>query len=859
MKSYLFFLCLFAINPSIAIGKRFNISTPKYEIKNNRVIAEGFGSTLEAGNSWLPSRVVWIIIPPYSEITRCNVRGMPQLIPQKIETPISIPILLREGDSPLTTENNKLKVENKISCQDSIGKYLGTFEFRGYKFAKVMISPFTYNQETQKLWWTPDITIDIDYTYPKKIVQVDTTLDDFIFPLNTIPTHKVLNLDAAKEWYRRTSIGSHNYVIIVPEELRTVVQDFAEWKETIGHKVKIISSESQEFIGNPKYILVIGDSVELQSSTGCIIGRIPYTDVDILSSILENTIEFEINGVDKKILFVKGISNYENEDFSGIPQENKNIFLKELESVIPTKWNYRESNSEIISGNYPIINFLTHSKIWLWDDGDEVPEAHEIKLSKYFLYGEIPSFVFAPFDAKKFLKQGAACVVAPDSKASYMPNWNNISDGGSQSFNYIFLKYLMENEIVGDAFLQAKFWYETNFPKNTQKFEIWGDPSLNLHGIPKVDIEITEAPVSWLFPDSVFSPVCIVHNLGRIPETNCKVFCEIDSNEVPIYMEHIVIDTLKARGESIVEFPEWSKYCIGADYKINFKVFSYRDENPNNDTLAVSTRVAGGDFLVSDTLLNNVLCELGYKGMWIDESENLKIKNEWLENFKVLFISDEMNFVIDSLPKNLYIEKSNLWLNELLSGKNTSEVPMSLISGMGFSFNYSDKSFEWFLPNNYDTIFSDKEGKVCGFSYENEHKIWCTRFRFSEIPDSMRVQYIEKVMHFFEIEVPDSVTSMKEDVADSNIILFSCLPNPFCQKTRIKFNIKKYPTKANLSIYSLAGTLVKKLFDGFLECGVYEFAWNGCNDEEKSVVNGIYFLRLQADEETKLLKLIVFK
>lgn len=882
VPTYLVFL-LFA---SMARGELFHISIPRYEVKDNRVIVEGFGSILESGKPWLPSRVVWIAVPPGSKIIRCKVRGMLHLLPQQVGISTtfqpdtcfvtSVPTLVREGSSPLKVTSHKEQgtSENAI-YPDSVGKYLGIFKFRGYKFAKVLISPFVYNQKLHNLWWAPEITINLDYTPPIKSIQVDTALDN-LFPLSDeINGYGLLNFDEVNKWCERTLLDSYDYVIVVPEELRAVVKDFAEWKETIGYKVKVVSWEQINEIKSPKYILAIGDSMVgagLPTSTG-IVGRIPYMEAELLRSILERTIEFEINDISKRVLFVKGVSNYENEDFSGVPQEDKSMLLKELESIIPVNWNYEDAKGEVLSGDYSIVNFLSLSKNWLWDDGDGVPESNEIRLAKYFLCSGSPSLVFAPFDAREFLKQGAICVVAPDSGAFYIPGWANVSDGGWQSFNYMFLRCLAENEIVGNAFIQAKFWYETYFPfvgdKRTgspQEFKIWGDPSLNLHGIPEIDIGITGTPVKWLLPDSAFSPVCLVRNFGRAPEINCKVYCEIDSNGVPVYMESFVVDTVETMGEKIAEFPKWNGHQIGVDYSVKFEVFSHRDKNPSNDTISVLARVAGGDFLVSDTVLNNVLCELGYKGVYVDESEKhapsgaegSKMESKWIKNFKVLFVSEKMDSIPDSA--NLYIEGSNLLLNKLLPGKKLSERLVSPVSGMGFSFDYQDTTLEWFLPDNYDTVFSDGAGKVCGFSCEDRYKVWCTRFRFSEIPDSLRIPFIEKAMSFFEVSASDDSSSCKEeDIEDLNITLFSCLPNPFSRGTNIRFKIQKEPTEINLSVYNLAGNLVRKLFDDALEVGEHELSWDSCDEGGKPVVNGIYFLRLQSKKESKLLKLIVFR
>lgn len=208
----------------------------------------------------------------------------------------------------------------------------------------------------------------------------------------------------------------------------------------------------------------------------------------------------------------------------------------------------------------------------------------------------------------------------------------------------------------------------------------------------------------------------------------------------------------------------------------------------------------------------------------------------------------------------MYIEGPNLWLSKLLNGREISDTLKPPVLGKGFSFTCSPKTLEWFIPDECVPIFKDSRDSVAGFCYQNTpkaHKIWCMRFKISEIDDSLRAPLIDSVMHFFGIVEID--TGGMQRGQESNITLFESLPNPFCDKTFIKFKIEREPCKIHLSVYNLAGTLTKELVDEFLQVGEYEIPWDACDKSGRPVANGIYFLRLQSNEESKLIKLIIFR
>ncbi|MBI4722368.1 MAG: hypothetical protein HY769_05115 [Candidatus Stahlbacteria bacterium] len=939
MKGSLLFLISVLLAPYQIMGEVYKITIPEVEVKNNRLNIEGYGSVSKPGLPLIPAKSVWLIVPPKSEITTCKVTRKLQPLPDKysIQCPTSLfaPNKVTEGALIEREVRPQTDTTSHTEMYPSIaGKCLGIYDLFGYEMAKIAIFPVAYNPREEKWWYSNEITITIEYTIPNKQVeevrpQVDTTLDA-LFSSN------VINFSECRRWYKpkqNTLDTSYNYVIIADNV--PILRDFISWKESIGYKVKILPHSRINELGRPKYVLIIGNPIEIE---GPIIGRIPYTEPRLIASILERTIEFELGKSQKSILFVKGIANYENENYSGIPAEDKSTLIKKLKPIIPDRgaisrgatsnWKLDEVESgKIISGDYSIINFLTLGKKWIVDDGDNVPEGgatseEEIKVSKYSLLNAGLSIIFAPFEGQEFLKQSAVSVIAPSSNSQYVVGWDDLSDGGNQSFNYLFLKCLLKDatplssgcSTVGEAFREARFWYETYFPYDTLGFKIWGDPSLSLQGIPGVDIKISTstpsevASLKWIPPDSGFLPMCKVVNLGILNETKCKVNCEIESCDVEIYESSVVIDTIKPMEERIIEFPEWTTPQMGVEYRVKYEVFSMQDENLENDTFSISLYVAKGDFIIveaksrlggvgpaSATAIHQELTRLGYRGA---VTMDIASCTQWMNNFGSIFILDDDSTFLTNLDTsgfplrynnpNIYIEGQNRWLSNLSAGKQINQDIIPPIYGMNISFTPLEEvtnSNYWFIPDNSIPIFTDANRNVVSFCYQTEgsrgspdpqaikYKIWSSRITLASIPDSIRIQVLDSVMQFFSLTADSGLRGA--EYKHFLISSFECLPNPFYKRTEVKFKIenKRGATSTchvNLSVYNLAGTKVKQLLkDQKIAPGEHKVVWDATDEQGKLVVNGIYFLRLQVEvkplsgeliePENRLIKLIVFR
>ncbi|MDD2890460.1 MAG: C25 family cysteine peptidase [bacterium] len=878
-----FLFCFFLFCASYTFANIYRVHIPDYEITNQtshlNIAPHDFGVTIEPGKPQLPCKLVWVAIPPGSEVVDCKITRESSLL--------SVPYYPRTSGTLVKEEEFYSK--NGLITDDSTdnlnyifpkkpGQYLRTIKFCNYNLAEVIIYPYTYETNTNKLYCSPNVTIEFSYGshYMPGVLPVDTTLDSII-------EDKIVNYDELQKWYTNKIVSPYDYVIITPEELLSSVKSFAEWKKSIGYKVKIVT-EDKKLKYLPKYLLVIGNPVK--EIEGVISGRIPYTDSIIVASILEHIIEFELAEEHKNILFVEAItagttSGGIKKGLERVNYETKKDLLNLLEDVVSPYWNYSECKSEEIFNGHSVINFLSIGKQWMWDNGDGIPDSKEIKTTNFKIFSHTPFFVFAPFNAKKFLKENGASIVCPESSSVYMYPWQDSLSGGSQSFNYIFLKYLAEINNIGEAFLRAKMWYKLNFPQDTittGEFKIFGDPSLSFKKFPGTDVGIIKNPIGFLPLDTVFSPTCLVKNFGTKSLMNFEVYCTIDSSENIIYNERMFIDSLGAFEQKVINFPEWIVEGVGVKYEFNFEVFLAYDENLSNDTFSTFSYVRTGDFIVfhsggsahGDTTISSILRELNCKGAEINSIDFFPAYSiyPYLSGFKSIFICDTAG--LDSLEHllqpgyNIYIEGNNTFLSKFLDGKIIQEPALPYMSGKGVSFMSSKPlTKEWFVPFNCSAVFKDTTGVITGFYYENGgdgYKIWCNRFRISDInSEFVRVGILDSIMNTFGVK---TTNKGKEALELSNIIDFKSQPNPFYKKTYIKFNVRMSETKINIAVYDLSGKLVKTVVDKSFKPGKYELSWDGCNETGISVSNGIYFVKLSAsggEKENLLLKVIMLK
>lgn len=87
--------------------------------------------------------------------------------------------------------------------------------------------------------------------------------------------------------------------------------------------------------------------------------------------------------------------------------------------------------------------------------------------------------------------------------------------------------------------------------------------------------------------------------------------------------------------------------------------------------------------------------------------------------------------------------------------------------------------------------------------------------------------------------------------------LYPNYPNPFNPKTTIRFGLPR-TSDLRVTIYDVAGRLVKVLDEGEFDAGYHQLQWDGTNTHGQAVNSGVYVYRVQAGEwqETRSMVLL---
>jgi len=88
--------------------------------------------------------------------------------------------------------------------------------------------------------------------------------------------------------------------------------------------------------------------------------------------------------------------------------------------------------------------------------------------------------------------------------------------------------------------------------------------------------------------------------------------------------------------------------------------------------------------------------------------------------------------------------------------------------------------------------------------------------------------------------------------------LLYAMPNPFTEVTTISYDVTSYST-VSCNVFDAAGREVIQLVDARHIPGSYTVQWNGLDDSGRKAENGVYFCRLQNDDEVIVTPIILLK
>jgi len=104
----------------------------------------------------------------------------------------------------------------------------------------------------------------------------------------------------------------------------------------------------------------------------------------------------------------------------------------------------------------------------------------------------------------------------------------------------------------------------------------------------------------------------------------------------------------------------------------------------------------------------------------------------------------------------------------------------------------------------------------------------------------------------------DPLIETDDVITDPENILKENYPNPFNPTTKIEYSLIN-SGQVSLEIFSIKGQKVKTLVNGNKETGSYTVIWNGKDDNDMSVVSGVYLYKLKTGNYEQTRKMILLK
>jgi hypothetical protein len=130
------------------------------------------------------------------------------------------------------------------------------------------------------------------------------------------------------------------------------------------------------------------------------------------------------------------------------------------------------------------------------------------------------------------------------------------------------------------------------------------------------------------------------------------------------------------------------------------------------------------------------------------------------------------------------------------------------------------------------------------------------RFVDNDVRPGQSYDYTLSIVLADGVEMKSRVVTAKTKAFE--LALHQNHPNPFNPSTTIAFTLpEKVHTK--LTIYNIAGKLVKTLTNRPLDAGLHETVWDGTDGRGSSVSSGVYFYRLKAGDKMLTRKMVLLK
>lgn len=117
----------------------------------------------------------------------------------------------------------------------------------------------------------------------------------------------------------------------------------------------------------------------------------------------------------------------------------------------------------------------------------------------------------------------------------------------------------------------------------------------------------------------------------------------------------------------------------------------------------------------------------------------------------------------------------------------------------------------------------------------------------------------QEIIRIIDELLGTEVEEHEQGLLQSNKINLIVAPNPFSKTTNISYTMPHHSENILLSIYDITGSLVKELSDPLPYALRASHEWSCTDQRGRKVPAGVYFVRLDTDEETVIKSVVVTK
>jgi hypothetical protein len=342
-----------------------------------------------------------------------------------------------------------------------------------------------------------------------------------------------------------------------------------------------------------------------------------------------------------------------------------------------------------------------------------------------------------------------------------------------------------------------------------------------------------------------FTPKALVKNFGTANESNIIVNCNIKKGLSNFYNKSDTLATLAAGEEAWAIFPDTFMTVMDI-YSAIFRTTLTGDQfaTNNRDTSELCPYQLPGIASYVDSTIQYSSWQGGHGG-WANEfvlSEAIKVTSfqtdVMMDNtfpaYLMLIQADangdpDMNHIL--WTDTIQVADTN-WITTAVN------PPIDIAAGQKFFAAVIAESTGLSQGTDNTTPLSNR-----GWEYT-------TSFAVS------RDRNVQDICIKLGIAVGSDIDN--EASVPVNFSLRQNYPNPFNANTQIAFDLVN-KGKVSLDIFNIAGQKIKTLVNESLNPGHHALLWDGTNDYGQKTASGVYFYKLQANNQSKTLKMVMLK